>query len=107
MLDVDLVAVLHKPVRSLLDLRFGHEVVVGVCDHRLIDNAGDIVARAVHLDDASVGLEALTAVRFLLCEKELLLISSLVNEGHELDLGVRDLNGLFHIAHFSLTSFSA
>ena len=83
------------------DRRF--DAAVLQCEYR----AGQRIAAAVHLDDASVGLEALRAVRFLLGQQERLLVRGLIDQRYELDLGVRDLDGFLQIAHLCLTSFSA
>ena len=104
-LQVNLVAVLGKPVRGLGDLLLRHKVAVTVLLHRFIDNPGDVVILRVRFDDPAVGRERrLAAVPFL--EEELPLVRCLVYEGNKLDFRVGDLVCFSQApGHASLTSF--
>ena len=77
MLHIHLIAVLGEPVRGLGDFLLRHVIAVSVLCEGLIDNAGDVVAISIRVDDSAVRSKRGGAV-LRLGDKKLFLVGRLV-----------------------------
>ena len=103
MLHVHLIAVLGEPVRGLGDFLLRHVIAVGVLCEGLIDNAGDVVAVSIRVDDAAVRSKRGGAM-LRLGDKELFLVGRLVYEADERNFCICDGVCFLDFAHGFLTS---
>ena len=102
-LHVHLIAVLGEPIRGLGDFLLRHVIAVGVLGEGLIDNAGDVVAVSIRVDDAAVRSKRGGAM-LRLGDKKLFLVGRLVYEADERNFCICDGVCFLDFAHGFLTS---
>ena len=102
-LHIHLIAVLGEPVRGLCDFLLRHVIAVGVLCEGLIDNAGDVVAISIRVDDSAVRSKRGGAV-LRLGDKKLFLVGRLVYKADKRNLCICDGVCFLDFAHGFLTS---